>query len=292
MSEKQNPFKSRTASVIAGSAVLVTLGGVSGAFAAATITSRDIQNGEVKKPDIASDAVAGLEVRNGSLGYEELKDDVVAEIKKEPEPAQPRYTGPNWGIIDRNTIGNGDAFLRSGPSAAPDVRPPHGIGSLGLRTGSGQDKATFGNQVDFAGNDLSEVNTVKYSVFTTRENTAAGEGNLPNVAVEVDTDSTQEGLQYSTLVFVPERADANKWTEIDASSADRWYYTGSAGTTSGCSQASYCTLAEAKEAFPKADILTVAFSKGRDSAFSGAVDGLVWNDTTYDFEPTGVDTVS
>jgi hypothetical protein len=32
----------------------------------------------------------------------------------------------------------------------------------------------------------------------------------------------------------------------------------------------------------------VQFSKGRDHAFSGAVDGLTLNDTTYDFEPYGV----
>lgn len=291
MTEKNSLFKSRTASVVAGSAVLVTLGGVSGAFAAAAITSEDIKNGEVKKPDIATEAVGGAELRDGTVGMEEFTDRVAEKINREAAPAQPHYSGADWGIIDRNTLGNGDAFLRSGPSAAPDVQPPHGIGSLGLRTGSAEDKATFGNQVAFAGDDLSGVNTVKYSVFTTRENNSRYAANLPNVAVEVDTDSSADGLQYSSLVFSPQAVEGNKWTQIDAT-GDGWYYTGSSGTTSGCTQADTCTLAEAKEAFPKADILTVAFSKGRDYAFSGAVDGLVWNDTTYDFEPNGVSTTS
>ena len=39
---------------------------------------------------------------------------------------------------------------------------------------------------------------------------------------------------------------------------------------------------------PDATILTVQITKGKDYAFSGAVDKLVINDKTYDFEPFGV----
>ena len=289
--QKNSILKSRTTSVVAGSAVLVALGGVSGAFAAATITSADIKNGEVKKADIGADAVAGGELRDGAVGFKHLKDDVNAKINESSASADPHYQGANWGIIDRNTIGNGDSYLRSGPSAAGDVTPPEGIGSLGLRTGSNTDKATFGNQVDFAGDKLAEVDTVKYSVFTTGENNGRYAENLPNVAAEVDT-SADDGIQYSTLVFVPEAVEANKWSQVDASEAKRWYFTGAAGTTSSCNQTTYCTLDEAKAAFKDASLLSVAVSKGRDYAFSGAVDALVWNDTTYDFEPTGVEEIS
>ena len=38
----------------------------------------------------------------------------------------------------------------------------------------------------------------------------------------------------------------------------------------------------------EAFIYTVQFTKGRNWPFSGAVDALTINDTTYDFEPTGV----
>ncbi len=286
--QKHSIFQSRTTSVVAGSALLVTLGGVSGAFAAATINSQDIQDGQVKKADIGADAVGASELRDGTVGFGKLKDSVDAKIKESAPASDPHYSGANWGIIDRNTIGNGDAYLRSGPSAAGGVAPPAGIGSLGLRTGSATDKASFGNQVDFVGDKLADVDAVKFSVFTTGENNSTGAENLPNLAAEVDTDSTKEGIQYSTLVFVPEAAPANKWSDVDAGTAKRWYYTGSAGTTSNCNQTTYCTLAEAKSAFKDASLLSVAFSKGRDHAFSGAVDKLVWDDTTYDFEPTGV----
>lgn len=37
-----------------------------------------------------------------------------------------------------------------------------------------------------------------------------------------------------------------------------------------------------------ATLYSVQITKGRDFAFSGAVDALVINDTTYDFEPFGV----
>ena len=293
---KHTIFKSRTASVIAGSAVLVTLGGVSGAFAAATITSADIKNGEVKKPDIGADSVGYSELRPGSVGFTTLADQVNEKINSATAPSDPHFSGPNWGLIDRNTIGNGDAYLRSGPSSAiggVDVAPPSGDGSLGLRTGSAADTVSFGNQVDFVGDRLADVKTVKYSVFTTGENAQTSADNLPNVSVEVDpTGQDQSGPNYSTLVYAPtgDQSKPNQWSQIDASTAQRWYFTGPAGTTSGCNQTTYCTLADAEKAFPDATILSVGVSKGRDNAFVGAVDDLVWGGTTYDFEPYGVKT--
>ena len=43
-----------------------------------------------------------------------------------------------------------------------------------------------------------------------------------------------------------------------------------------------------KAFYPNASLLTVQLTKGRDYAFSGAVDALQLNDTVYDFEPLGV----
>jgi len=116
------------------------------------------------------------------------------------------------------------------------------VGSLGLRTGSGTDKVVFGNEVDFVGDPVSGLETVKYSVFT----------NAPN----------------------------------NASTADRWYLT-SPGTT-GCDQANYCTLDEIQVALSDATILAAQINKGRDNAFSGAVDDFTINEDTFDFEPNGV----
>ncbi len=152
------------------------------------------------------------------------------------------------------------------------------------------DKAAFGNEVDFRGDALADFDTVKYSVYTTGENRTQAANNLPSVSFEVDPSGPEDATapNYSTLVFTPETAESNAWTELDASTEKRWYYTGAAGTASGCNQTTYCTLEEAKAAYPGATVYTVQITKGRDYAFSGAVDGLVLNDTTYDFEPFGV----
>ena len=285
---------SRTTSVIAGSALLVTLGGVSGAFAAAQITSQDIKNGEVKKVDVGSEAVGASEVLNKSLGTNDLSDAAIAAMKgQKGDPGGPgSYTGPEWSVIDRNVLGGGDASLRSGPTVkafGQDVSPPAGVGSLGIRTGGTGDKAAFGDQVDFAGDKLADVTAVKFSVFTTGEN---GAGNLPNLAVEVNPHLKKpdgSDITYSTLNFVPASAKANEWSEVDGSTDKRWYFTGTAGAASGCTAATMCSLDEVHTKAPEATIQTVAFSKGSgDAAFSGAVDKLVWGDTTYDFEPFGV----
>ena len=60
------------------------------------------------------------------------------------------------------------------------------------------------------------------------------------------------------------------------------------GPWSGFNQTTYCTLADAEAAAPDATIYSVEINKGRDFAFSGAVDDLQLDSTVYDFEPNGV----
>lgn len=282
----------RLAAVAAGTAILVGIGSVT-AVAADWVTSKDIKNNTIKTVD----------VRDNTLTRADISDRTERQLEGERGPRGPRgpegprgepgepavYQGVNWSIVDRNTIGNGDAYLRAGPSAG-DSAPPLGVGSLGLRTGAGTDKASFGNQVDFVGDALADIDTVSYWVYTTGENAGVAENNLPNVSFEVDPTGGDDNTtpNFSTLVFSPQSAAPNAWTELDATTDARWYYTGAAGTASGCNQATYCTLADAQEAYPSATVLTVQLGKGRDYAFSGAVDGLTIGDTTYDFEPFGV----
>jgi hypothetical protein len=112
---------------------------------------------------------------------------------------------------------------------------------------------------------------------------------MPSIALEVNPSGPSGmGPTYSTLVWMPEAAAVvNGWTDhIDATNGD-WRYTGAAGAESGCTQATYCTLRQAKDAFRDAT-LSVAVSKGRDHSWQGAVDGLRIDDTVYDFEETGV----
>jgi hypothetical protein len=265
------------AGIVLGATAILALSAGSGAVAAGLVTSADIKDETIRTVDVRDGAITSGKIHDGGVKEADLARGVSGQLG---------YTGADWSIVDRNTIGNGDAYLRAGPSSAA-MDPPLGEGSLGLRTGSAQDKAVFGNQTDFVGNPLSEISTVKYYVFTTDENKRPPTGapeNLPNVQFEVNPHTTST---YSTLTFAPEEQPAG-WSEIDASDAKRWYYTGNFGTTSECNQTTYCTLAEAKSKAPEATLYTVQLSKGRDNAFSGAVDALTLDDTTYDFEPLGV----
>jgi hypothetical protein len=274
------PKLNSRAGIVLGAAAILALSVGGGAVGAAMVTSADIKDETIQTRDMRDDAIGTAKIKDGGVKENDLNARISSKLG---------YTGAEWSIVDRNTIGNGDAYLRAGPSSAnfgSPQEPPLGDGSLGLRTGSPDDKAVFGNQTDFVDRPLSEISTVKYSVFTTNENRgkSPNSDNLPNVQFEVNPHTT---ASYSTLTFVPE-AQPYGWSEIDASTAEGWYYTGTWGTASPCNQTTYCTLEEAKAAAPNATIHTVQLNKGRDYAFSGAVDALTIEDTTYDFEPLGV----
>ncbi len=272
-------LRSRAVAVVSGAVVLTVAAGGT-ALASGQVTSHDIQNGTIRAIDLATGSVNGRVIKDNSVSGRDLNPALRGRVN------QPAYVGQNWSVVDRNVIGNGDAFLRSGPSAAGGVAPPSGIGSLGLRTGAATDKAAFGDQVDFANQPLSGIDTVSYYVFTTGENNGVAVNNLPSVAFEVNPHAS--GRTFSTLVFSPAQATPNAWTKLDATTAKGWFYTGDFGTDSGCNQTTFCTLTQAKAAAPNATLFTTQITKGRDFAFSGAVDDLQINSTVYDFEPNGV----
>ena len=216
----------------------------------------------------------------------------------------------HWGLITRNTIGSAVADLRDGPYGSfgvngPAGSPPFGKGSVGIQVSdeavSGSDKrekATFGNEVDFFGDPLQGLNQVGFHIFQTGEN---GAGNLPNITLEVDPSgisTNTPGLNYSSLVFVPNGTGVtpNQWSgPIDATDASNgyWYFTNAAtATATNCGQANNCSFTQMKTnsntAFPNMSILTVAVAKGRDNKWVGAVDGLRINEKLYDFESDGV----
>lgn len=311
---------SRTRAVVAGAAVLAVIGG--SAQASGMITGRDIKDHSVKKVDLSygvikklnsagtpgpegpagpagqdgADGQDGIDGKDGAPGPQgpagkdgqNGQDGATGPQGPKGDKGDPgtdgknaQYVGPNWSIIDRNVYGNGDSYLRSGPDT-----PPSGIGSLGMRTGSNTDKAAFGNQVDFVGMALSTLGTVSYSVYVTGEDLGTSPGNIPNIQFEVNPHTARS---YTTLVFVPPNgsATANQWSAMDTSGA-QWYYTSGFGTDSGCNQTTYCTLQQAMDAAPNGTLISAQFSKGRDYAFSGAVDKLTFGGKTYDFEPFGV----
>jgi hypothetical protein len=205
------------------------------------------------------------------------------------------YTGAHWGVVHRNVMGNGDAEL-----ASSTVAPPLGVGALNVRTGGSGDKAAFGNETDFLGQRVSDLTAIGYSVFTTGENNALAPNNMPSITFEIDPNVTASD-NYASLVYAPDNSTANAWTSIDAKAdtGKHWGLTGSFfnAEPDRCGlNGSRCTFAEVlaylttnnDAAQGDATMFTAQITKGRDYAFSGAVDALVINDTTFNFEPLGV----
>jgi len=265
-----------------------------------TLQSADVKNGTLQSADVKDQSLTGTDVKNESLQSADIKNgtigtgDLSAAARSELDKA---WAGPNWSIVDRNVIGNGDAYLRAGPSNGPASRPkgfpPSGVGSLGLRTGSADDAAAFGNQVDFLGKPLASLTQIGYSVFTTQENRHRGH-NMPAIAIEINPKlDAFPGDRFSTIVYEPANSPPLVWKAIDAvaDAQPHWGITGLPGTTCDI-DGGLCTFAQLRDFLndgsPGATILTVQITKGRNLAFSGAVDDLQLNDTVYDFEPTGV----
>src|SRR3954462_15967234 len=82
----------------------------------------------------------------------------------------------NWGVVNRNVIGAADAQLRSGPAPTP-----FGAGSLNLSVASANDKIAYGNEVDYAGDLVSDLTAVGFHVYTTAENSALAAANMPSI---------------------------------------------------------------------------------------------------------------
>jgi hypothetical protein len=222
-----------------------------------------------------------------------------------------QHKSEHWGVITRNTIGSPVADLRDGPYGSfgvtgPAAAPPYGKGSLGievadfatlLTSGGPAEKVDFGNEVDFFGDLVSDLNQVGFDVFQTHENTTYGSRNMPNIRLEIDPNV--DASNYTTMVWVPDdvpAASENRWSGfIDATSTGGWYFTGTTGVLTGCNQVTFCSFANAKTRLAAenngtgpATIYTVAVGKGRDHLWAGAVDGLRINDGIYDFEADGV----
>jgi hypothetical protein len=172
-----------------------------------------------------------------------------------------------------------------------------GIGSVGIAVsdnaiagGTPQEKAAFGNEVDFFGKPLNSVSEVGFHVFQTGENNAVNADNLPSITFEIDPNLATSPTNFTSLVFLPPAVPSNQWSGYLDGTADggRWFMTGTAGMASGCNQVTYCDWQEVQAAAPDATVLTLAVTEGRDFKWVGAVDGLRLNDKVYDFEPFGV----
>jgi hypothetical protein len=307
-------------------AVTVALVSTTGAVAAATIDGGDIKKGTITSKQVKNLTLKDFKKKvrkkiktpgeQGPAGEQ-------GETGEQGEPGEPGastpggpaiYSNPEWGIISRNTIGSAFAALRGGPYApvnpidesAGISEPPFGEGSLQLGTsdaavdqpGGDEEKVSFGNEVDFIGDPVADITEIGFYVFTTGENVTAG-APMPNITLEIDPNLSTGGDDFSSMVFVPGPPTITKvwgpYTDgTDNTDGSYWYLTGAEGGLTGCTSADQCTFDELQTALETdggdgAAIRSVAVSKGRDSEFSGSVDGLTINDDVYDFEPFGVE---
>jgi hypothetical protein len=297
----------------AGALLAISLmAGGSYAVADSLITSKDIANGTVRCKDLRSGVCEKIK-KNGDGKTGPAGEQGPAGPRGPAGPAGPQgpqgpagpagtvqYSGPRWGVIARNTIGSAVADLRSGPFVGAE-KPPYGIGSVGMAVSDNaiagatpQEKAAFGNEVDFFGKPLNSVSEVGFHVFQSGENNAVNADNLPGITFEVDPNLATSPTNFTSLVFLPPAVPSNQWSDYLDGTADggRWFMTGAAGTASGCNQVTYCDWEQVQAAAPDATILTLAVTKGRDFKWVGAVDGLRLNDKVYDFEPFGVRAVT
>jgi hypothetical protein len=296
---------SRIAAVSIGAAVVVTLGGT-GAVAAGLITSAQIKNGTVQGVDMAPSSVGSSKIADGSVGAQDLSANSVGSSELNGALLhQIQSAGlvgsPNWSVVDRKVLGNGAAHLRLGPttntlSAAGIVTPPLGMGSLGLRTGSGTDRAAFGNEVAFNNDLVSSLTTLGFSVFTTSENNERGH-NMPSILFEIDPNLAGVADETADMVYTPPNGRSDRWTAFDATDNTQgttWTLSGAAGRAIGCQPVGTgCTWDQIQNRLEDGDgsparIYTLQITKGPDFAFSGAVDALRLRDQVYDFEHNGV----
>jgi hypothetical protein len=301
---------SRVAAVSIGAAVVVTLGGT-GAVAAGLITSAQIKNGAVHGVDLASSSVGSSKIANGSVGADDLAPNSVGSSELSgPLMSQINSGGltgsPNWGVVDRQVLGDGQAYLRLGPNTntlgpAGFLTPPLGDGSLAVQTGAGQNQAAFGNEVGFNNDLVSSLTTLGFTVFTTTENNDRGAHNMPSIAFEIDPNlNLAPGDDVEDMVYTPPNGHADRWTAFDATDNTQgttWTLSGPAGRTIGCNPGGTgCTWDQIQNRLEDRDgnpatIYTLMITKTPGFAFSGAVDALRVRDRVYDFEAQGVNLV-
>jgi hypothetical protein len=250
-----------------------------------TVTSGSVKDGSLNLNDFSASAKAGLKGATGAKG-----DAGPAGPGGGVGPQGPpgTWSGAHWGSILRNTLGGGHAELKPTSTVAP-----LGVGALELNTGSPTDKAAFGNEVDFAGDEVSAISALGFSVYTTGENSGRATNNMPSISFEIDPNLASSTRDYSSMVFAPNNSPANAWTPIDATDDSLGKVWGLTGADMPCNiNGSRCTWSELQTALDDggagATVLTLSITKGRDFEFHGAADKLIYNGDVFDFEPTGV----
>jgi len=281
-----------------------------------SITGAMVKDGTLYAADLApalvtwfttiyDNSVTTGSVKDGTLTLNDFSAGVKVALKGDPGDAGPAgaagakgdvgpqgppgvWSGAHWGTVLRNTIGAGSAELRPTSTLAPA-----GVGALELNTGTPTDKAAFGNEVDFVGDQVSAITALGFTVYTTGENNARATNNMPSITFEINPNLATSTRTYSSMVFAPNNSAANGWTAIDARDDSLGKVWGLTGADMPCNiNGARCTWTELQAALDDggagASVYSLSIGKGRDFEFHGAADKLVYNGNLFDFEPTGV----
>lgn len=250
-----------------------------------TVRTETVTDGTLLPQDFSQAAKDALKGATGNTGGQ---GPVGPEGPQGPKGDAATWSGKHWGSVLRNVIGSGSAELKATSTTAPT-----GDGALEIHTATAADKAAFGNEVDFAGDDVSAITALEMSVYTTGENSALAPNNMPSITFEIDPNLASSTRSYSSMVFAPNNSASNTWTKLDATDDALGKVWGLTGADMPCNiNGARCTWSELQAALADggdpAKVLTLQVTKGRDFAFHGAVDDLKYNANTFDFEPTGV----
>jgi hypothetical protein len=194
-----------------------------------------------------------------------------------------------WSTAD--TRANGDVNF------VADADTPFGTGALSLTTGAAvasQDKAQY---LHAANTPLADVTALAY---WTKQVSASFVAGLPSYQLLIDADGTVgDGLGFTTLVYEPYNnfgnaaVLSNTWQAWDVNAGTLWSSRNVAaenvngGLVAGGGGAPFYSVADVQAKYPNAVVIGFGVNVGSNNPnWDTRADGVVFNDTTYDFEVT------
>ena len=205
------------------------------------------------------------------------------------------------GWVTGETRANGDVNF------VADADAPYGVGALQLITGDAtgsplQDKAQY---LKSTNTPLVELNDVSY---WTKQVSASFEAGLPSFQLPTCLYGLNEAntgcanvpgtstSSFTTLVYEPyvdkgnAAVELNTWQKWDVDAGKLWSSKTVGGLTSTQGSITY-NISDLKITYPNAVVFQFGVNVGSNNPnYDTRVDGVVFNDTTYDFELVAPDT--
>lgn len=195
-------------------------------------------------------------------------------------------------VSPSNLMGWTDGSGNGGMATFVDGAPVgFGSGSLQLMTdGTNPARATFSHDVN---RPLSDVTTLGYYA---KQVAASSEGGTASMFVSLDLNN--DGVWDTNLIYEPYWQNdgspdaapvlANQWQQWDAGSGLFWStrtYAGALNLVAGAGGPPFYTLSDIKAAYPDAQVMAFGVNVGTyNPGYTILVDGVMLNDTVYDFE--------